>query len=144
MSRDRADSGDEQRFHKATPVELTHMVAAPVLEEWEEPGPEGGPEPSSSILIRDLQTKLNDARPAGTGDGAEATSKRSRAAWLASSDEWALQAGPKDIAWRIVNVPVEHVEEGGLEIKRSLLANQVCFLPNCEVFIFSAKRTRQR
>src|SRR5579859_2655297 len=113
MSGDRADSGDEQRFHEATPVELTHIEATPVLVEWEEPGPEGGPEPGSSILIRDLQAKLNDARPAGAGDCAEATSERPRAAWLASSDERGLQAGPKHIAWRIVDVPIEHVEEGG-------------------------------
>jgi hypothetical protein len=111
-----------------------------MLEEWVELGPAGGPEPSSSILIRDLQAKLNDARPAGTGDGAEATRKLARASiGSASWNEWGLQTGPKNVAWGGVDVPVEHVEEGGLEIERSLLADQMRFLSNREVFIFPSE-----
>jgi hypothetical protein len=47
MSRHSADSGDEQRFHKATPIELAHLAATPVLEEKIELGPAADPEPSS-------------------------------------------------------------------------------------------------
>ena len=113
-----------------------------MLEERIELGPLGGAEPSSSLLIRDLQTKLNDPWTARAGDGAKSTGGRPGAARLAGSDEGSLQARSKDVTGRVVNVPVKQVEEGGLEINRGLLANQACFLPNREVFIFSAKGTR--
>ena len=149
MSRNRADSRDEQRFHKATPIELTHMVTTPVLEEWVEPGSKWGPEPGSSMLIRDLQTELNDARPAGAGDGAEATCERpcavyfARGIFVACGKERRLQAGAEHVARRIVNVAIEHVEERGLEIDCGFFADQMGFLPNREVFIPPAKRARR-
>src|SRR5207248_992318 len=105
----------------------------------------------SSLLIRDLQTKLNDPWTARAGDSAKSTSGRTAAIYLlrdrvhvAWRKKRGLQAGTKDVTGRVVNVPVEQIEEGGLEINRGLLANQACFLPNREVFIFSAKGTRQR
>ena len=79
------------------------MAATPVLEEWEEPGPEGGPEPGSSILIRDLQTKLNDARSAGAGDGAKSTGERpwticfARGVLVTGGKERCLQTGSKKV-----------------------------------------------
>ena len=122
-----------------------------MLEEWKEPGSEGGPEPGSSILIRDLQAKLNDARPAGAGYCAEATGKRPCAVYLlrgriyvACRKEGCLQAGTKDVAGRGIDVPVEHVEEGGLEIDGGFFADEMCFLSNSEVFISSTVRTGGR
>ena len=114
-----------------------------MLEEWEEPGSEGGPEPGSSILIRDLQAKLYDARPAGAGDCAEATGQWPCAVYFASGifvacgKERCLQAGTKDVAGRGIDVPVEHVEERGLEIDGGFFADEMCFLSNSEVFISS-------
>ena len=113
-----------------------------MLEERIELGPAGGSEPSSSILIRDLQTKLNGPRSARVGDCTEATSENLLAVSTTSRNERRLQSWTKDVAGRGVNVPVEHVEEGGLEIDRGFLAYEVRLLADCEVFIFPSERTR--
>jgi hypothetical protein len=42
------------------------------------------------------------------------------------------------------NVPIEYIEEGGVEINRTPLPIEVCLLPEREVFIFCTERTRGR
>ena len=84
---------------------------------------------ANAVLVLDLQAELNGPRSTRIGDSAKAAGEPSRTPGTTGRPKRRLQNWTENVAGGRVNMPIEHIEEGGSEIDCSLLAKEARFLP---------------
>src|SRR5260370_38053491 len=101
------------------------------------------PGQNSTVLVFDLQAKLNGSWAASFGDSTEAAGERPRTAGAAGRSERCRKGGRETTRCR-VNVPVEEVEERCPEVNETLVSKEVSFFTECKVLISATEGARLR